>query len=169
MASGITGPHGHYMSRPAVLEDEATARAIRLARFVDAPLYVVHVQSKGAAEEVSRARDLGQRVVGEAVIQGIACDESQVRHPDFKVAAQFVMSPPIRRREVDGVALKKMLVSGSLSHVGSDHGASVRPHSSMSAPAPRRGRAPRLTLRQPCATRRRRPRAWTTSASSPTA
>ena len=114
---------GHYLSRPAVLEDEATARAIRLARFVDVPIYVVHVMSGGAAEEVARARNYGQRVVGEAVIQGIACDESQVRHPDFKVAAQYVMSPPIRRREVDGAMLKNMLVSGQLSHVGSDHGA----------------------------------------------
>ena len=41
MRSGTTGPEGHYMSRPAVLEDEATARAIRLARFVNTPLYVV--------------------------------------------------------------------------------------------------------------------------------
>ena len=41
IAKGITGPEGHYMSRPAVLEDEATARAIRLARFVNTPLYVV--------------------------------------------------------------------------------------------------------------------------------
>ena len=81
----------------------------------------VHVMSKGAAEEISRARDLGQRVIGEAVTSGIACDESQVRDPDFKVAAQFVMSPPIRKKDVDGVALKRMLVSGSISIVGTDH------------------------------------------------
>ena len=121
IARGITGPEGHYLSRPAVLEDEATARAIRLARFVDTPIYIVHVMSRGAAEEISRARDLGQRVIGEAVTSGFACDESQVLDPDFKVAAQYVMSPPIRKREVDGVALKNMLVSGSLSIVGTDH------------------------------------------------
>ena len=121
IAKGITGPEGHYMSRPAVLEDEATARAIRLARFVNVPLYVVHVMSKGAAEEISRARDLGQRVIGEAVASGIACDESQVRHPNFKIAAQYVMSPPIRKKDVDGAALKSMLVAGSISIVGTDH------------------------------------------------
>lgn len=52
--AGITGPEGHALSRPAVLEGEATARAIRLAAFVGAPLYVVHVMSKDAADEVRR-------------------------------------------------------------------------------------------------------------------
>lgn len=55
-AAGITGPEGHALSRPAVLEGEATARAIRLAQFAGAPLYVVHVMSRDAMEEVARAR-----------------------------------------------------------------------------------------------------------------
>jgi dihydroorotase-like cyclic amidohydrolase len=54
--AGIRGPEGHALSRPAVLEGEATARAIRLAGFVGVPLYVVHVMSKEALEEV-RGKD----------------------------------------------------------------------------------------------------------------
>lgn len=50
--AGVTGPEGHALSRPAVLEGEATARAIKLASFVGVPLYVVHVMSKDALEEV---------------------------------------------------------------------------------------------------------------------
>ena len=50
--AGITGPHGHALSRPSVLEGEATARAIRLASFINTPLYVVHVMSIDAMEEV---------------------------------------------------------------------------------------------------------------------
>jgi hypothetical protein len=50
--AGVTGPEGHALSRPAVLEAEATGRAIRLASFVGVPLYVVHVMSAAAAEEV---------------------------------------------------------------------------------------------------------------------
>jgi hypothetical protein len=50
--AGITGPEGHALSRPAALEAEATGRAIRLAGWVGVPLYVVHVMSAGAAEEV---------------------------------------------------------------------------------------------------------------------
>ena len=58
-AAGITGPEGHSLSRPAVLEGEATARAIRLAEYVDTPLYVVHVMAREAMEEIARARRAG--------------------------------------------------------------------------------------------------------------
>jgi hypothetical protein len=57
--AGVTGPEGHALSRPAALEAEATGRAIRLASFVGVPLYVVHVMSAGAAEEVRAGRGLG--------------------------------------------------------------------------------------------------------------
>lgn len=53
---GVTAPHGHALSRPAELEAEATGRAARLAGLVNAPLYVVHVMSGGAADEVAAAR-----------------------------------------------------------------------------------------------------------------
>lgn len=76
--AGITGPEGHQLSRPAVLEGEATGRAIRLARFVNTPLYVVHVMSADAAQEIAAARALGQRVIGEAVASGISMDDSRV-------------------------------------------------------------------------------------------
>lgn len=117
---GITGPEGHALSRPAVLEGEATARAIRLARFVGSPLYVVHVMSIDAMEEVAKARKDGQRVIGEPVASGLALNESMMWHPDFKVAAQYVMSPPIRSAE-HGIALRKALAQGVLQCVGTDH------------------------------------------------
>ena len=69
-ASGVTGPEGHGLSRPAALEEEATGRAIRLAALVGAPLYVVHVMAAGAAQQVAAARAAGQRVIGEAVLSG---------------------------------------------------------------------------------------------------
>ena len=49
---GVTKPYGHALSRPAEVEVEATARSIKLAEIVDTPIYVVHVMSKGAMEEV---------------------------------------------------------------------------------------------------------------------
>ena len=41
------------------LEGEATARAIRLAGFVNTPLYIVHVMSIDAMEEIAKARKSG--------------------------------------------------------------------------------------------------------------
>ncbi|ESW20382.1 hypothetical protein PHAVU_006G204400 [Phaseolus vulgaris] len=117
---GITGPEGHALSRPAVLEGEATARAIRLADFVNTPLYVVHVMSIDAMEEIARARKSGQRVIGEPVASGLVLHESWLWHPDFETAAKYVMSPPIRKQGHDK-ALQAALSTGVLQLVGTDH------------------------------------------------
>lgn len=117
---GITGPEGHALSRPPVLEGEATARAIRLAGFVNTPLYIVHVMSIDAMEEIARARKSGQRVIGEPVVSGLTLDDSALWDPDFNIAAKFVMSPPIRAPG-HGKALQAALSTGLLQLVGTDH------------------------------------------------
>ncbi|CAM6094923.1 unnamed protein product [Calypogeia fissa] len=117
---GITGPEGHSLSRPALVEGEATGRAIKLAQFVNAPLYVVHVMSSDALDEIARARQLGARVVGEPVASGLALDDSGLWDPDFETAAKFVMSPPIRPAG-HNKALQAALASGVLQLVGTDH------------------------------------------------
>ncbi|XP_074321229.1 dihydropyrimidinase [Silene latifolia] len=117
---GITGPEGHALSRPALLEGEATARAIRLASFVNTPLYVVHVMSSDAMEEVAKARKSGQRVVGEPVVSGLVLNDSVLWHPDYSIASKYVMSPPIRPAGHDK-ALQGALSAGILQLVGTDH------------------------------------------------
>ncbi|KAL5580333.1 hypothetical protein UlMin_012775 [Ulmus minor] len=117
---GITGPEGHALSRPPVLEGEATARAIRLASFVNTPLYVVHVMSIDALEEIAKARKSGQKVIGEPVVSGLILDDSWLWHPDFLTAAKFVMSPPIRASG-HNKALQAALSMGVLQLVGTDH------------------------------------------------
>ncbi|KAL2617049.1 hypothetical protein AAZV13_08G164900 [Glycine max] len=99
-----------------LLEGEATARAIHLADFVNTPLYVVHVMSIDAMEEIAKARKSGQRVIGEPVASGLALDESWLWHPDFETAAKQVMSPPIRKRGHD----KALQASLSTGLVGTD-------------------------------------------------
>ncbi|CAO2837399.1 unnamed protein product [Amaranthus hypochondriacus] len=117
---GITGPEGHALSRPPLLEGEATSRAIRLARFVNTPLYVVHVMSIDAMEEVAKARKSGQRVIGEPVVSGLILNDSVLWNPDFSIASKYVMSPPIREAGHDK-ALKHALSTGVLQLVGTDH------------------------------------------------
>ncbi|GLI68276.1 hypothetical protein VaNZ11_012634 [Volvox africanus] len=120
LAQGVRGPEGHALSRPPALEGEATSRAIRLAGVVGVPLYVVHVMSIDAMEEIARARRSGQRVVGEPVAAGLVLEESPLWDVNFTRAAAFVMSPPIRSAE-HGPALKKALASGVLQLVATDH------------------------------------------------
>ncbi|XXG50673.1 hypothetical protein AAC387_Pa02g4632 [Persea americana] len=117
---GITGPEGHALSRPPVLEAEATARAIHLAAFVNTPLYIVHVMSIDAMEEIAQARKRGQRVIGEPVVSGLVLDDSWLWHPDFTTAAKYVMSPPIRKSG-HAEALQAALAGGILQLVGTDH------------------------------------------------
>eukprot|EP01025_Chloroclados_australasicus_P011102 TRINITY_DN14807_c0_g5_i1.p1 TRINITY_DN14807_c0_g5~~TRINITY_DN14807_c0_g5_i1.p1 ORF type:complete len:483 (-),score=71.72 TRINITY_DN14807_c0_g5_i1:434-1882(-) len=118
--SGITEPYGHALSRPAVLEGEATGRAIRLARFVGTPLYVVHVMSKDALEEVILGKQSGQKLIAEPVASGLSMEESKMWNTDFKEAAQYVMSPPIRSAEHRTI-LKQALAGGLLDLVATDH------------------------------------------------
>ncbi|KAJ6895992.1 hypothetical protein NC651_022274 [Populus alba x Populus x berolinensis] len=117
---GITGPEGHALSRPPLLEGEATARAVRLAGFVNTPLYVVHVMSIDAMEEIAKARKSGQRVVGEPVVSGLVLDDSGLWDSDFATASKFVMSPPIRAAGHNKV-LQGALSNGVLQLVGTDH------------------------------------------------
>jgi len=117
---GITGPEAHPLSRPPAAEGEAANRAIRLAEVIGVPLYLVHVSTKDALDEIIRARGNGQRVFGEALAGHLLIDDSVYRHPDFETAAAHVMSPPFRSKEHQA-ALWQGLQSGSLQTTATDH------------------------------------------------
>jgi len=117
---GMTGPEAHPLSRPPAAEGEAANRAIRLAEVIGIPLYLVHVSTKDALDEIIRARGEGQRVYGEALAGHLLVDDSVYRHPDFDYAAAHVMSPPFRSPEHQE-ALWKGLQSGNLQTTATDH------------------------------------------------
>ncbi len=117
---GITGPEGHPMSRPPMVEGEAANRAIAIADVLGVPIYVVHVSRIEAADAIARARARGQRVYGEVLAGHLVVDDSVYRHPDFATAAAHVMSPPFRpvgHQE----ALWRGLQSGNLHTTATDH------------------------------------------------
>ncbi|MDR5653722.1 dihydropyrimidinase [Ruixingdingia sedimenti] len=120
LREGNTGPEAHAYSRPPEVEGEATNRAIMIAGMAGVPLYVVHTSCEQAHEAIRRARQAGQRVWGEPLIQHLTLDDSEYLNPDWDHAARRVMSPPFRdRRHQD--SLWAGLSAGSLSVVATDH------------------------------------------------
>jgi dihydropyrimidinase len=117
---GITGPEGHPLSRPPMVEGEAANRAIAIADVLGVPIYVVHVSCAESAEAIARARARGQRVYGEVLAGHLVLDDSVYRNPDFTAAAAHVMSPPFRPKG-NQEFLWRGLQSGSLHTTATDH------------------------------------------------
>jgi dihydropyrimidinase len=117
---GITGPEGHPLSRPPMVEGEAANRAIAIAEVLGVPIYIVHVSCAESAEAIARARARGQRVYGEVLAGHLVIDDSVYRHPDFATAAAHVMSPPFRPK-VHQESLWRGLQSGQLHTTATDH------------------------------------------------
>jgi len=120
MKMGITGPEGHPLSRPPMVEAEAANRAIAIAEVIGVPIYVVHVSCIESAEAIARARARGQRVYGEVLAGHLVVDDSVYRNPDFTAAAAHVMSPPFRPKG-NQEFLWRGLQSGNLHTTATDH------------------------------------------------
>lgn len=117
---GITGPEGHPLSRPPMVEAEAANRAIAIADVLGVPIYVVHVSCIESADAIARARARGQRVYGEVLAGHLTIDDSVYRDPDYAKAAAYVMSPPFRPKQHQE-ALWRGLQSGQLHTTATDH------------------------------------------------
>ena len=117
---GITGPEGHPLARPPMVEAEAANRAIAIAGVLGVPIYVVHVSCTEAAQAIAAARARGQRVYGEVLAGHLVIDDSVYRDPDFVKAAAHVMSPPFRPKGHQE-SLWQGLQSGQLHTTATDH------------------------------------------------
>lgn len=111
LAKGVTGPEGHQLSRTEDVEAEAVNRACMIANQTRCPLYVVHVMSASAAEEIRSARQRwgNKFIFGEALASGLGVDGRHYYHKCWRHAAGFVMSPPLRPDENTKKILMKML------------------------------------------------------------
>ncbi|RKN06998.1 dihydropyrimidinase [Streptomyces radicis] len=120
VAEGRTAPRYHGETRPALLEAEATHRAIALARVAGGPpLYVVHVSAEEAVRELAAARDAGLPVFGETCPQYLFLSDEELARPGFE-GAKYVCSTPLRP-EGHGAALWRALRTDDLQVVSTDH------------------------------------------------
>ncbi|MFI9202043.1 dihydropyrimidinase [Streptomyces sp. NPDC053048] len=119
LAAGRTDPRYHGEVRKALLEAEATHRAVQLARVAGSPLYVVHVSAQEAVAELAQARDLGLPVFGETCPQYLFLSTDNLAEPGFE-GAKYVCSTPLRPREHQA-ALWRGLRTDDLQVVSTDH------------------------------------------------
>jgi dihydropyrimidinase len=118
LEDGQTEPIYHALTRPAILEGEATGRAADLTELADSQLYVVHVTCMEAVWKIAEARNKGLRIFGETCPQYLMLDQSYLEKPDFE-GAKYVWSPPLREKWNQDV-LWDSLRNGQLQTVGSD-------------------------------------------------
>jgi dihydropyrimidinase len=119
LARGHGEPAMHGVTRPSVLEGEATHRAIVLAEVAGCPLYIVHLSAQEALDEVVHARDEGRAVFAETCPQYLFLEDDVMARPGFE-GAKYVCSPPIRPHG-HGEALWRGLGTDDLSVVSTDH------------------------------------------------
>lgn len=117
---GDTAPVWHSLTRPDALEAEAVHRCARLAEVAGAPVFIVHLSSAAALEEVERARRRGVRISAETCPQYLFLGLEELRRP-HPVGAGFVCSPPLRDEGTNHDLLWRGLASGGLATVATDH------------------------------------------------
>lgn len=119
LAAGNTSPKYHQLTRPQIMEGEATHRVIRIAELAEVPVYIVHLSAKEALDAVVEARDRGIHAFAETCPHYLFLDKSEYERPGFD-AAKFVMTPPLRDRDCQD-ALWRGLQFDDLQIVATDH------------------------------------------------
>jgi dihydropyrimidinase len=98
LAEGKTAPVYHALTRPTVAEAEAVNRAIALAEIAGAPVYIVHLSSEDALNQVREARSRGVPAFAETCPQYLLLTIDELRRPDFE-GAKYVFTPPLREKQ----------------------------------------------------------------------
>lgn len=123
VAAGNTAPRFHSLTRPPELEAEAVHRAAVLSRVAgNAPLYIVHLSSKQALDEVVSARARGTNVFAETCPQYLHLTLEEHLGKGWPDGAGYVCSTPLRARgEGHHATLWEGLRDDSLAVVSTDH------------------------------------------------
>jgi dihydropyrimidinase len=119
LAQGNTSPKYHALTRPQIMEAEASHRAIRLAELAEIPVYLVHLSAEEALDAVVEARDRGIPAFAETCPHYLFLTIEEYDRPEFE-AAKYVMTPPLRTHKCQH-ALWRGLRFDDLQIVSTDH------------------------------------------------
>jgi dihydropyrimidinase len=118
---GRTAPDHHAVSRPEIVEREATHRAISHAELVDVPIMIVHVSGREAMEQIRWAHSRGLKVLAETCPQYITLTADDLQSVDTDMSgARYVCSPPPRDARSQA-AIWEGLRQGVFDTFSSDH------------------------------------------------
>ena len=97
IAEGKTAPIYHGLTRPVAAEAEAVHRAVAMSEISGAPVYIVHLSSEEALNEVRAARDRGVPIFAETCPQYLLLSIDDLARPGFE-GAKYVFTPPLREK-----------------------------------------------------------------------
>ena len=120
LAEGKTAPIYHALTRPTIAEAEAVHRCIAMAEMAGTPVYIVHLSSEDALNQVREARDRGLPAFAETCPQYLLLSlEDQMPGKSFE-EAKYVFTPPLRERK-NQPKLWEGLLQDYLQVVSTDH------------------------------------------------
>ncbi|MCZ6865863.1 MAG: dihydropyrimidinase [Chloroflexi bacterium] len=119
LSQGRTGPKYHMLTRPSLMEGEATHRAIRISELAQTPLYIVHLSAQEALESVAEARDREIPVYAETCPHYLFLTDEEYDRPGFE-GAKYVMTPPLRT-QAHQQELWRGLRTDNLQVISTDH------------------------------------------------
>ncbi len=120
-AEGKTAPYYHAVSRPQLVEREATHRAISHAELIDVPIVIVHVSGREPMEQIRWARARGLKVYAETCPQYISLTADDLKGASMDITGgKYVCSPPPRDHD-SWAAIWEGLKDGTFQTFSSDH------------------------------------------------
>jgi len=97
VSQGHMEPKYHALTRPTRLEAEGVHRALAIAEVAQAPVYIVHMSSYDALQELRLAQARGVMAHAETCPQYLLLDVDRYDEPGFD-GAKYVLTPPLRDR-----------------------------------------------------------------------
>jgi len=119
LAEGKTAPIYHALTRPTKAEAEAVHRSIAMAEMAGVPIYIVHLSSEDALNQVREARDRGLPAFAETCPQYLLLSLEDVADKGWE-GAKYVFTPPLRERR-NQPKLWEGLRKDNLQVVSTDH------------------------------------------------
>jgi dihydropyrimidinase len=116
LSQGKTSAVYHALSKPNIVEAEAINRVAFLAKYNQAPFYIVHMSTHEGREIIRQCRKAGQMAFAETCTHYLCLTDSVYKRRD---GINFIISPPLRKK-ADVEAIWQGLMEGNIAVVSTD-------------------------------------------------